>query len=75
MSVIEDFNQSLTKSEHRIISQLTTPRKIQDFLNGLPYSVESIYRCPLRVFGNTLPTALMVLCSVLEHFAVWGILL
>jgi len=50
MSIIEDFNQALTKSEHRMIAQLTTPRKIQDFLDGLPYSVESIYRCPLRVF-------------------------
>jgi hypothetical protein len=50
LSIIEDFNQSLTKSEHRTISQLTTPRKIQDFLDGLPYSVESICRCPLRVF-------------------------
>jgi len=50
MSTIEDFNQALTKSEHRVIAQLTTPRKIQDFLDRLPYSVESIYRCPLRVF-------------------------
>jgi hypothetical protein len=50
MSIIEDFNQGLTKSEHRMIAQLTTPRKIQDFLDGLPYSVETAYRCPLRVF-------------------------
>ena len=49
MSIIEDFNQALTKSEHRMIARLTTPRKIQDFLDGLPYSVESTYRCPLRV--------------------------
>jgi hypothetical protein len=49
MSIIEDFNQALTESEHGMIAQLTTPRKIQDFLDGLPYSVESIYRCPLRV--------------------------
>ena len=32
-----------------MIGRLTTPRKIQDFLDGFPYSVESIYRCPLRV--------------------------
>ncbi len=50
MSVIEDFDQALTKSEHRMIAQLTTPRKIQDFLDRFPYSVESVYRCPLRVF-------------------------
>ncbi len=50
MSAIGDFDQALTKSERRKISQLTTPRKIQEFLDRLPYSVESIYRCPLRVF-------------------------
>jgi hypothetical protein len=49
ISIIEDFDQVLTKSEHRMMAQLTTPRKIQDFLDGLPYSVETIYRCPLRV--------------------------
>jgi hypothetical protein len=50
MPINKDFDQALSKSERRIIAQLTTPRKIQDFLDGLPYSVESIYRCPLRVF-------------------------
>ena len=48
MSAIEDFNQALTKSELQVMVKLTTPRKIQDFLDGLPYSVETIYRCPLR---------------------------
>lgn len=50
MSIIEDFDEALTKSERRMIALLTTPRKIQDFLDRLPYSVESNYRCPLRVF-------------------------
>jgi hypothetical protein len=49
MSVLKDFEQTLAKSERRTLAELTTPRKIQDFLDGLPYSVESIYRCPLRV--------------------------
>ena len=49
MSAVEDFNQALTQSEHRVIATLTTPRKIQDFLDGLAYSTETIYRCPLRV--------------------------
>jgi hypothetical protein len=48
MSAIEDFNQALTQSERQVMAKLTTPRKIQDFLDGLPYSVETIYRCPLR---------------------------
>jgi hypothetical protein len=50
MSIVEDFNQALTKSERQIIAQLTTPSKIQAFLDQFPYSTESIYRCPLCVF-------------------------
>ncbi len=50
MPVIEDFDQVLTKSEVREIAQLTTPNKIQAFLDGFPYRREAIYRCPLRVF-------------------------
>ena len=50
MSTIENFDQALTRPERRKIARLTTPKKIQDFLDRLPYSVESIYRCPLRVF-------------------------
>jgi len=50
MSAVEDFNQALTQSERQMMAKLTTPRKIQDFLDGLPYSVETAYRCPLRVF-------------------------
>jgi hypothetical protein len=49
MSAVEDFNQALTQSERQAIATLTTPRKIQDFLDGLAYSTETIYRCPLRV--------------------------
>ena len=50
MSAVEHFDQALNKSERQIIARLTTPRKIQDFLDGLPYSLETTYRCPLRVF-------------------------
>lgn len=49
MSAVEDFNQVLTQSEREVIATLTTPGKIQDFLDGLAYSTETIYRCPLRV--------------------------
>ena len=50
MPVVKDFDQVLTKSEGREIARLTTPNKIQDFLDGFPYRAEAIYRCPLRVF-------------------------
>jgi hypothetical protein len=43
------LDQHLTKSERRILSRLTTPSKIQTFLDDLEYSTEEIYRCPLRV--------------------------
>ena len=44
-----DFDRALTESEHRFISTLTAPAKIQAFLDEVPYSTEHIYRCPLRV--------------------------
>ncbi len=43
------LEQALSKREQRIWAQLTSPRKVQDFLDGIPYSNESGYRCPLRV--------------------------
>ena len=49
MSVLKDFEQTLAKSERRILSQMTTPMRIQAFLDKLPYSVEMGYRCPFRV--------------------------
>ncbi len=44
-----DFDQALTEDEYALISTLTSPAEIQGFLDALPYSTESIYRCPLRV--------------------------
>jgi len=52
MSAVEHFNQALTKFERQMMARLTTPRKIQYFLDGLPYSLETIYRCPLRVLRD-----------------------
>jgi len=52
MSAVEHFNQALTKFERQMMAGLTTPRKIQDFLDELPYSLETIYRCPLRVLRD-----------------------
>ncbi len=43
------FDQHLTQSERRILGRLTTPGKIQIFLDELAYSTEKTYRCPLRV--------------------------
>ena len=49
ISVLKAFELALTKTEQREWAQLTSPRKIQDFLDGIPYSNEWGYRCPLRV--------------------------
>ena len=46
------FEQALSRREQRAWAQLTRPRKIQDFLDGVPYSNESGYRCPLRVLHD-----------------------
>ncbi len=49
MQAIAAFEKSLTKQELKAISGLTTPAKIQAFLDEIPYSVEERYRCPLTV--------------------------
>jgi hypothetical protein len=43
------FNAALTRAEARRISELTTPFKIQSFLDTVEYSDEVRYRCPLTV--------------------------
>jgi len=49
---VKDFDRALTQSERRVIDRLTTPIRVQTFLDELPYSVESDYRCPLRVLRD-----------------------
>jgi hypothetical protein len=43
------FEQKATKSERRTLDRLATPAAAQAFLDGVTYSSEEIYRCPLRV--------------------------
>ncbi len=49
MSSVTDFDRALTGSERQFIATLSTPAKIQAFLDELFYSMEPFYRCPLRV--------------------------
>jgi hypothetical protein len=49
MPIVEDFSETLTEAERQVMAQLTTPIKIQFFLDHLTYSKETTYRCPLRV--------------------------
>jgi len=46
---MRNFDEALSESERRVWAQLTTPMRIQAFLDKLPYSMETGYRCPLRV--------------------------
>lgn len=49
MALLEAFDRELADTERDIISELTTPSKIQAFLDGIAYSTDDFYRCPLRV--------------------------
>jgi len=72
-SEIKSFGEVLTKSERRLVARLSTPNRIQLFLDDLAYSSEVVYRCPLRVlrertcqcFDGALFGAAMLRC--LEH--------
>jgi len=49
MTAIALFNQTLSKTERKLMAELNHPSRIQAFLDGLAYSTEGVYRCPLRV--------------------------
>ena len=46
------FDACLTRTEARRIAGLTTPSKIQAFLDTIEYSEEVRYRCPLTVLRD-----------------------
>jgi hypothetical protein len=43
------FEKEATASERRAFGRLAAPAEVQSFLDGVTYSSEEIYRCPLRV--------------------------
>lgn len=52
MRIFKIFEEHLTASELKIFSGLSTPAKIQAFLDEIPYSIEEAYRCPLSVLRD-----------------------
>lgn len=48
------FDQSLSKTEERLMAELNSPIKIQTFLDELTYSADPFYRCPSRVLRDRL---------------------
>jgi hypothetical protein len=52
MPAVESFDRALTDTEHEQISALTSPPAVQAFLDGMEYSGDPFYRCPLRVLRD-----------------------
>ena len=44
--------EALSRSERQIVARLTTPNKIQNFLDEIDYSIEETNRCPLQVLRD-----------------------
>lgn len=51
-SSFDSFNSNLTPREARLIASLTSPARIQKFLDGIQYSEEVRYRSPLNVIRD-----------------------
>ncbi len=52
MNSADTFEKLLTGPERLLLAWLTSPGKIQAFLDELAYSHEDAYRCPLRVLRD-----------------------
>lgn len=50
----ESFLQQLSIMDQKLLSELSTPNKIQLFLDDLTYSSDEFYRCPKRVLQDRL---------------------
>lgn len=48
----DEFDQALSSRERTLMDRLNSPSRIQDYLDGIEYSTEAIYRCPLRVLRD-----------------------
>ncbi|MGH2523629.1 MAG: hypothetical protein ACRDH2_14085 [Anaerolineales bacterium] len=49
---VKEFEAQLVSRERRLFAKLTTPAKVQAFLDAIPYSAEERYRCPLTVLRD-----------------------
>jgi hypothetical protein len=43
---------ALTSAERKQLAKLSSPAKIQAYLDSIPYSTEDRYRCPLSVLRD-----------------------
>jgi len=49
---IPTFEERLDAEQRRVFSGLSSPARIQAFLNQIPYSAEAVNRCPLSVLRD-----------------------
>jgi hypothetical protein len=49
MAPVEAFDRMLSDTERNSLRELTSPVKIQTFLDDIAYSTDDFYRCPVRV--------------------------
>jgi hypothetical protein len=49
MHPLEEFERALSSAERRVVLRMTTPERIQAYLDDIAYSGDAFYRCPLRV--------------------------
>ena len=52
MLKVNSFDKALSSQERHTMSTLNSPNMIQAFLDSIPYSSETIYRCPLQVLRD-----------------------
>jgi hypothetical protein len=52
MKHFTEFDKLVTRSEAQLVAGLTTPSRIQSFLDSIEYSEEERYRCPLTVLRD-----------------------
>jgi hypothetical protein len=52
MTMMERLEHHLSSQQLELLSDLTSPEKIQAFLDSIPYSAEDINRCPRRVLQD-----------------------
>jgi hypothetical protein len=52
VTAIKQFEATLTAKQLKVLSGLTSPWKIQQFLDSIPYSSEEVYRCPASVLRD-----------------------
>jgi hypothetical protein len=52
MIMVQKLEDYLNPQQRELWSGLTSPEKIQAYLDGIPYSADDINRCPLRVLQD-----------------------